>query len=45
VEKSAALYEYYLSHIDSQLIAPYKQNWMQQAVAAVTDIPTCPRLS
>ena len=39
VEKSHALYAWYLSHIDGGVIAPYKQRWVQGALALLsTDV-------
>ena len=39
VDKSNALYEYYMQHIDQRVIAPYKQQWLQAALSLLsTDV-------
>ena len=38
-DKSNALYEYYMQHIDQRVIAPYKQQWLQAALSLLsTDV-------
>ena len=39
LDKSNALYEYYLSHLDSRVVAPYKAEWVQGAMGLLsTDV-------
>ena len=39
LNKSNALYEYYLSHLDDRVVAPYKSQWVQGAMGLLsTDV-------